>query len=258
MSLSLANKLVFITGASSGIGRATAREFAKQGARLLLCARRIERLHALKAELTDEFPKSEIHVFELDVRDRDAVVAQLAHLPVAQREIDILVNNAGLSRGLDKLQEGDIEDWEEMLDTNVKGLLFVTRAVVPGMVLRNRGHVVNIGSIAGHEVYPKGNVYCASKYAVDAITKGLRLDLVETAIRVTTIDPGLVETEFSEVRFHGDTERAEKVYQGFTPLSPEDIADAIIWSVGRPAHVQIAEMIIFPTAQASATVVRRI
>jgi 3-hydroxy acid dehydrogenase/malonic semialdehyde reductase len=162
-----------------------------------------------------------------------------------------------LSRGLDKLHEGSIQDWEEMLDTNVKGLLYVTREVVPGMVRRGRGHVVNIGSIAGHEVYPKGNVYCASKFAVDAITKGLRLDLVDTPIRVTTIDPGLVETEFSAVRFHGDTERAEKVYQGFTPLAPEDIADAIVWSVSRPAHVQIAEIVIFPTAQASATVVDR-
>jgi 3-hydroxy acid dehydrogenase/malonic semialdehyde reductase len=255
--LNLANKLVFITGASSGIGRATAHAFAKEGARLLLCARRIDRLDALKSELIATYPTVQVHVFELDVRDNDAVVAQLALIPAEQKEIDILVNNAGLSRGLDKLHEGSIQDWEEMLDTNVKGLLYVTREVVPGMVRRGRGHVVNIGSIAGHEVYPKGNVYCASKFAVDAITKGLRLDLVDTPIRVTTIDPGLVETEFSAVRFHGDTERAEKVYQGFTPLAPEDIADAIVWSVSRPAHVQIAEIVIFPTAQASATVVDR-
>ncbi len=253
----LKNKLVFITGASSGIGRASAIAFANAGARLLLCARRVDRLEALKAEIAALHPDVKVYSFQLDVRDREAVLAVIAGLPAEWSEIEILLNNAGLSRGLDKLHESNINDWEEMLDTNVKGVLYVTRAVVPGMVNRNRGHVINIGSIAGHEVYPKGNVYCASKFAVDAITKGLRLDVVDTPIRVTTIDPGLVETEFSEVRFHGDKERAEKVYQGFTPLSPADIADAIIWSVSRPAHVQIAEIIIFPTSQASATVVDR-
>ena len=169
----------------------------------------------------------------------------------------LLLNNAGLSRGLDKLQDGAIDDWEEMIDTNVKGLLYVTRKVVPGMIARGRGHIINIGSIAGHEVYPKGNVYCASKFAVDAITKGLRLDVVDTPLRVTAIDPGLVETEFSEVRFHGDTERAKTVYQGLHALAPEDIADTIIWCATRPAHVQIADIVIFPTAQASAAVVHR-
>jgi 3-hydroxy acid dehydrogenase/malonic semialdehyde reductase len=253
----LKNKLVFITGASSGIGRASAIAFASAGAKLLLCARRLDRLKELKSEITALHPDTKIHTIQLDVRDNKAVQSAIAGLPAEWSEIDMLLNNAGLSRGLDKLHEGNINDWEEMLDTNVKGLLYVTRAVVPGMVKRNRGHVINIGSIAGHEVYPKGNVYCASKFAVDAITKGLRLDVVDTAIRVTTIDPGLVETEFSEVRFHGDRQRAEKVYQGFKPLAPEDIADAIVWSVSRPEHVQIAEIIIFPTAQASATVVHR-
>jgi len=253
----LANKTILITGASSGIGRATALAFAKEGARILVCARRAERLAELRQLVTELYPNVQIHTFELDVRDRDAVEETLDALPEEWNAIDILINNAGLSRGLDKFQESDIEDWEEMLDTNVKGLLYVTRSVVPGMIARRSGHIVNIGSIAGHEVYPKGSVYCASKAAVDSITKGLRLDVVDTPLRVTTIDPGLVETEFSEVRFHGDTERAKTVYKGFTPLTPEDIADAILWSVTRPAHVQVAEMILFPTSQASATVVDR-
>jgi 3-hydroxy acid dehydrogenase/malonic semialdehyde reductase len=255
--LKFKNKIVFITGATSGIGHATARAFASEGAKLLLCARRTERLQAVEEELLAEHHGLVVHTFTLDVRDQNAVSNVLGRLPENWREIDILVNNAGLSRGLDKLQDGVIEDWEEMIDTNVKGLLYVTRALVPGMIERGRGHIVNIGSIAGHEVYPKGNVYCASKHAVDAITKGLRMDLVDTPLRVTTIDPGLVETEFSLVRFHGDADKAEKVYQGYTPLAPDDIADSIIWCVSRPAHVQIAEIIIFPTAQAAATIVNR-
>ena len=254
---SLKDRIVFITGASSGIGRAAAYAFAEEGARLLLCARRIDRLNELAAELAKEHPGRPIHVFQLDVRDRRSVEDALASLPEAWRAVDVLVNNAGLSRGLDTLQDGLIEDWEEMLDTNVKGLLYVTRALVPGMIERGRGHIINVGSIAGHEVYPKGNVYCASKHAVDAITKGLRLDLVNTPLRVTTIDPGLVETEFSVVRFHGDTERAGTVYKGFTPLMGEDIADAMIYCATRHEHVQIAEMIVFPTSQASAAVVHR-
>lgn len=253
----LRDKIVFITGASSGIGRATARAFAAEGAKLLLCARRIERLNELEADLKKSIPSIQVHSVHLDVRNRAAVDRTLDALPEDWKQIDILVNNAGLSRGLDKLQEGLIEDWEEMLDTNVKGLLYVSRKVVPGMIERKRGHIINIGSIAGHEVYPKGNVYCASKHAVDAITKGLRLDVVDTPLRVTTIDPGLVETEFSEVRFHGDTERASAVYKGFEPLQPSDIADTILWCATRPAHVQIAEIIIFPTSQASATTVHR-
>ncbi len=253
----LTDKIVLITGASSGIGQAAAITFANQGAKLLLCARRIERLKELKAHLYRVHPDAQIHVFELDVRDREAVDEAIDALPEEWKQIDILLNSAGLSRGLDKLQEGLIEDWEEMLDTNVKGLLYMTRKVVPGMIARGRGHIINIGSIAGHEVYPRGNVYCASKFAVDAITKGLRMDVVDTPLRVTTIDPGLVETEFSEVRFHGDTERAKTVYKGLEALKPEDIAETILWCASRPAHVQIAEIVIFPTAQASAAVVHR-
>ncbi|MBS1904085.1 MAG: SDR family oxidoreductase [Bacteroidetes bacterium] len=253
----LTNQTVFITGASSGIGRACAHAFAREGAALLICARRGERLAGLKQELEAAHHGMNIHAFELDVRDREAVEESLNTLPDEWKDIDILVNNAGLSRGLDKLYEGLVEDWEEMLDTNVKGLLYVTRTVVPWMVERGKGHIINIGSIAGHEVYPRGNVYCASKHAVDAITKGLRLDLVDTPLRVTTVDPGLVETEFSEVRFHGDKERAATVYKGFKPLAGEDIADAVVWTASRPAHVQIAEIIIFPTSQGSSSVVHR-
>jgi serine 3-dehydrogenase len=254
---SLKSQTVFITGASSGIGHAAAFAFAKEGCDLLLCARRFARLEELKKELHSQFPEIDIHIFELDVRDKKAVHQSLTLLPEDWRMIDILINNAGLSRGLDKLQEGSIEDWEEMIDTNVKGLLYVTKEIVPGMIIRGKGHIINIGSIAGHEVYPKGNVYCASKFAVDAITKGLRMDLVDTPIRVTTIDPGLVETEFSKIRFHGDEEKASQVYKNIKVLSPEDIADSIIWSASRPDHVQVAEIIIFPTAQASTAVVHR-
>jgi 3-hydroxy acid dehydrogenase/malonic semialdehyde reductase len=252
----LKNKLVFITGASSGIGRASAIAFAAEGARLLLCARRADRLAELKARLEKEFHAS-VYSFVLDVRDREAVDRSMNALPEDWKKIDILLNNAGLSRGLDKLQEGLIDDWDEMIDTNVKGLLYVTRKIVPGMIERGSGHIINIGSIAGHEVYPRGNVYCASKFAVDAITQGLRLDLVDTPLRVTGIDPGLVETEFSEVRFHGDKERAKTVYKGIEPLKPEDIAETIVWCASRPPHVQIADVIIFPTHQSSAAVVHR-
>lgn len=203
----LENRVAFVTGASSGIGRSIARAFAAEGARLILSARRIDRVEALAAELGAEHG-TQAHCRPLDVRDRAAVEAMVGALPAAWAEIDILVNNAGLSRGLDKLHEGSVEDWEEMIDTNVKGLLYVSRAVLPGMVRRDRGHVVNIGSIAGREPYPGGNVYCGSKFAVRAITKGTMIDLNGTRIRVTTIDPGMVETEFSLVRFHGDEPRA--------------------------------------------------
>jgi 3-hydroxy acid dehydrogenase / malonic semialdehyde reductase len=252
----LQNQTVFITGASSGIGLACAEAFAKEGARLLLCARRIDKLNA-EVEAIKEKYRVITHTFELDVRDQQSVQAAIDSLPAEWREIDILVNNAGLSRGLDKFQDASLTDWEEMLDTNVKGLLYVTRAVLPGMLERKRGHIVNIGSIAGHEVYPKGHVYCASKHAVDAITKGLRMDLVDTPLRVTTIDPGMVETEFSIVRFHGDAERAASVYKGLKPLLPQDVADTVVWSCSRPSHVQIGEIILFPTSQASAAVVHR-
>jgi serine 3-dehydrogenase len=191
------------------------------------------------------------------VRDRDAVARTLAELPPGWAEVDVLVNNAGLARGLTKLHDGDVDDWEQMIDTNVKGLLYVTRAVVPGMVERGRGHVINIGSIAGLEVYPGGNVYCASKHAVDALTKGLRMDLVDTPVRVSTVDPGMVETEFSEVRFHGDAERARKVYEGIEALTAADIADAVLYCATRPPHVCINQIVVTPTNQASALVVHR-
>jgi 3-hydroxy acid dehydrogenase/malonic semialdehyde reductase len=249
---SLENKIVFVTGASSGIGEAAARQFAQRGCRLLLAARRIERLQKLADDL-----KTPCHLVQLDVRDRKAVEKAFAGLPHDWQQIDILINNAGLSRGLEKLYEGSQDDWEEMIDTNVKGLLYVSRAVLPGMVQRGRGHIINIGSIAGHEVYPGGNVYCASKHAVDALTRGLLVDLADTPIRVSTVDPGLVQTEFSMVRFHGDKARAEKVYQGYKPLDPSDIAEALVWIAERPEHVQIAELIIFPTAQGSAMVTHK-
>jgi len=248
----LTNKIVLVTGASSGIGRATARRFSEAGARVIIAARREDRLMELATQL-----KTDCYVLKLNVRDRAEVEAAMASLPPDWQAIDILVNNAGLSRGLWKLHEGQHDGWEDMIDTNVKGLLYVSRAVIPGMVARGRGHIVNIGSIAGHEVYPGGNVYCASKFAVDAITRGLRMDLVDTPLRVTTIDPGMVETEFSEVRFYGDKERADQVYKGIEPLKAEDIADAIVWAATRPAHVQIAEVIVLPTAQASAMVAHR-
>ena len=248
----LKDKIALITGASSGIGEATARLLSDSGLKLILAARRIDRLRKLQTEL-----RSPVHLIELDVRSQPAVEKAIDQLPSEWKQIDLLINNAGLSRGLDKLHEGKLQDWEEMIDTNVKGLLYVSRAVVPGMVSRGRGHIINVGSIAGHEVYPAGNVYCASKHAVDAITKGLRLDLNGTPIRVSTVDPGLVETEFSIVRFRGNSERAEKTYQGLKALTPSDIAEAILWIANRPEHVQVAEIIILPTAQASTMLVSR-
>jgi serine 3-dehydrogenase len=253
---SLKDKIVFVTGASSGIGEATARAFAALGARVLLCARRGERVEKLAGALEKEH-KSAVRTFRLDVRDQAAVDKAIAGLPAEWREIEVLVNNAGLSRGLDKLPGGLVSDWEEMIDTNVKGLLYVTRAVLPGMIARGRGHVINIGSVAGLEVYPGGAVYCASKFAVRALTKGLRLDLNGTPIRVSEVAPGMVETEFSLVRFHGDAERAAKVYQGLTPLGPDDIADAVVWCATRPLHVNVSDVVIWPTAQASTSVVHR-
>ena len=253
---SFTNTIVFITGASSGIGRSCAYAFAEAGAKLILVARRKKRLEILATELKKQF-HAETYINELDVRDNRAVEKFCKKLPAHWRQIDILINNAGLSRGLSKLYEGTLEDWEEMIDTNVKGLLYVTRAVLPGMVERKKGTVINIGSIAGHDVYPGGNVYCATKHAVDALTKGMRMDVVDTPIRICSVDPGLVETEFSEVRFHGDKERAKKTYQNMTPLTPDDIADAVVFAAARPPHVQIAKIIIMPTAQASTTLVHR-
>lgn len=248
----VSNKTVLITGATAGIGKACARKFTEARANLILFARREERLEALKRELD-----TKVHTAVVDIRNRNKVESAIQEIPDDFQNIDILVNNAGLGRGLDKLHTGAINDWEEMIDTNIKGLLYMSRYIIPGMVERGNGHIINIGSIAGHEVYPNGNVYCSTKHAVDALTKGMRLDLVDTPIRVSTVDPGLVETEFSDIRFHGDTARAKKVYQGYTPLKGEDIADAVVWIASRPEHVQIAEVIIFPTAQASAMVTHK-
>ncbi len=254
--VSLKGKIVLITGASSGIGAACAQLLAQAGADLILAARRLERVQELGTQLAQQY-QIQTHILGLDVCDRQAVDATLSNLPDPWNQIDILVNNAGLSRGLSKLHEGNIDDWEEMLDTNVKGLLYVTRVVVPGMVERQAGHVVNIGSIAGRVAYPGGNVYCASKAAVRAISDGLKQDLIGTPVRVTEIEPGLVETEFSLVRFHGDRDRADKVYQDLTPLTGEDIADLVLFSVTRPPHVNISEMLVVPVDQANATLVHR-
>lgn len=253
---SLANKTVFVTGASSGFGAGIARKFAEHGSRLLLCARRIDRLEKFAGELRAQY-KVDVHAFELDVRNRGAVHHAITGLPQQWQHISLLVNNAGLARGFSLIQEGDIEDWEEMIDTNVKGLLYVSRAVLPGMVARDEGHVINIGSTAGHQVYPKGNVYCGSKHAERAISEGMRLDLHGTNVRVTTVDPGLAETEFSLVRFHGDKERAAATYKGMQPLTPEDIADTVFYCATRPPHVNIQEVLMMPTAQASVTMVHR-
>lgn len=249
-------RIVVVTGASSGIGQACARGFAASGDHLILAARRADRLVRLAHEL-EEAHGTRTRVIALDVRDRLSVEKAFAELPEEWRAVDVLLNNAGLSRGLDKLHEGNPDDWDEMVDTNVKALLYVTRALLPGMVSRGRGHVINIGSIAGREVYPGGNAYCASKFAVTALTRAMKIDLVGTPVRVSTVDPGMVETEFSIVRFHGDEAKAAKVYQGLRPLSPEDVADAVLWVASRPPHVNILEVVLLPTAQSSATVVHR-
>jgi 3-hydroxy acid dehydrogenase / malonic semialdehyde reductase len=254
--MSLKGKIVFITGASAGIGAATALAFAAQGARLLLAARRAAKLAEVAAQAFERGAPA-VHCFELDVRNYRAVQNAVDALPDEWAPIDILVNNAGLSRGLDKLYAGKVEDWDEMIDTNVKGLLYVSRAVVPGMVERGRGHIVNMGSTAGEITYPSGAVYCASKAAERAINDGLREDLLGTPIRVTSIDPGMVETDFSLVRFRGDDDRAAKVYKGLTPLAPEDVADAIVWTAGRPAHVNIARISLTSIHQANSLLFHR-
>lgn len=250
---SINDRIVFITGASSGIGLACAEAFAAEGCKLLLCARREDRLAKVARSLKEKYG-SEVYTFALDVRDRTSVDTALNALPDAWKKIDILVNNAGLARGLDKLHEGAVDDWEEMIDTNVKGLLYVTRHMLPGMVARGSGHVINIGSIAGHDPYPRGAVYNATKFAVDAITRAMRMDLVDTPLRVSTVDPGLVETEFSLVRFHGDRQRADGVYENIEVCMPTDIADAVLYCATRPTHVSINEIIVMPTAQASSIV----
>ncbi len=242
----LRNRTALVTGASAGIGMATARALASEGAHVVLAARRRERLEALAAELDGA------ECLELDVRDAGAVETLLG-----QRSFDIVVNNAGLGRGLDPIQSGSISDWSEMIDTNVKGLLHVTRATLPGMIERGSGDMVLIGSVAGRQVYPNGNVYCATKHAVRAIYEGLRIDAAGSGVRMTTVDPGIVETEFSKVRFHGDDTRAAAVYAGFRNLEPEDVADVVRFAVTRPDHVNVGEVVLWPTDQASTTMLKR-
>ncbi len=247
-------KIALITGATSGIGRATAQKFAENGISLIVCGRREERLSSLKASLENDV---EVRTLNFDVRSEEAVLSAINSLEQEWRNISILVNNAGNAHGLSTIDQGDTEDWDAMMDGNVKGLLYVSRAVIPGMVSRKSGHIVNISSIAGKETYKNGAVYCASKAAVEAISQGMRLDLTEQGIKVTNIAPGAVETEFSMVRFKGDTGRAEKVYAGFEPLKADDIADAVFYAVSAPAHVTIADMTILAAAQSQATVIHR-
>ncbi|MFN4762115.1 SDR family NAD(P)-dependent oxidoreductase [Gillisia sp. Q332] len=248
------NKIALITGATSGIGKATAHAFASEKIDLILCGRRKELLLELASELSK---KVSVTTLVFDVRDRTEVFKQLESLPSEFKKIDILINNAGNAHGMNAIQDGNIDDWDAMIDINVKGLLYVSKGVIPQMVERKSGHIINIGSTAGKEVYPKGNVYCASKFAVDAINQGMRIDLNKAGIRVGAVNPGLVETEFSKVRFKGDTARAEKVYEGFQALKPEDIADVIRFVVTRPYHVNIADLTVMPTSQASSTIINR-
>ncbi len=250
------SKIAWITGASSGIGRATAVELAKLNYNLILSARRLDRLESLKKELIAEYG-IDVCLITLDVRNRKAVHEVCENLSDNWKDIDVLVNNAGLASGMDFFQDASLDDWEQMIDTNVKGLLYVSKGVVPYMIARNKGHVINIDSTAGKEVYPKGNVYCATKYAVDAISKGMRIDLLEHNIKVTNLCPGMVETEFSKVRFHGDEEKASKVYNGFKPLDAEDIANCIGFAVSLPEHVCINDLVVTCTAQANSMFTKR-
>src|SRR5690606_12550836 len=249
------NKTAFITGATSGIGMATAKLFAKNGVKLILCGRREERLKSLSEELSKI---TTVHTLKFDVRNKEEVFAAVQSLPKEFSTIDILINDAGNAHGMDAIDEGNIEDWDAMLDINVKGLLYVSKAILRKMIARKSGQIINIGSTAGKEVYPKGNVYCASKHAVDAINQGMRIDLNGKGIKVGAINPGMVETEFSKVRFKGDSERAEKVYQGFTPLKAEDVADIIWFAVTRPPHVNIADLTVMCLDQASSTIVNKV
>ena len=248
------SKIALVTGATSGIGRATARILAQNNYKIILCGRRKERLETLEKELS-EF--TQIYTLCFDVRDKKAVFESINSLPSDFSKIDVLINNAGNAHGLSPIQDGDVDDWDAMIDINVKGLLYVSKAIIPQMIERKSGHIINIGSTAGKEVYPNGNVYCASKFAVDALNKSMRIDLNPFGIRVGAIHPGMVETEFSEVRFKGDKDKAAATYKGLKPLTPEDIADIIHFVVSRPYHVNIADLIVFPTAQASATIVNR-
>ncbi|MFD1819081.1 NADP-dependent 3-hydroxy acid dehydrogenase YdfG [Pseudarcicella hirudinis] len=248
------SKLAFITGATSGIGLATAEAFADLGINLILCGRRIERLYEIQQQLSE---KVNVNILTFDVRNKEEVEKAIATLPEDLRNIDILLNNAGNAHGLGPIQDGHLEDWDAMIDGNVKGLLYVSKAIMPFMIARKKGHIINLSSIAGKQTYPNGNVYCASKAAVEAISEGMRLDLNPYGIKVTNVAPGAVETEFSLVRFKGDESRAEAVYKGFTPLSPQDVAEIIAFAVTRPAHVVMADITLFPTAQASAMLLKK-
>ena len=249
------NKIVLITGATSGIGLGCARKFAENGDKLILTARNENKLSEIKNELTAK--NVEVMTLAFDVRDREKAEKYISSLPEKWRNIDVLVNNAGLALGLEPEYEGDLDDWETMIDTNIKGLLTMTRLIVPGMVERNSGHIINVGSVAGDAAYAGGNVYCATKAAVKALTDGLRIDVANTAIRVTNLKPGLVETNFSNIRFKGDVDRAKKLYTGITPLTGDDIADVAVYAANTPAHVQIAEVLILATHQASGSVIVR-
>ena len=246
------NKVVLITGATSGIGLACARKFAANGDRLILTGRNEQQLEEIKNELD-----TEVMTLAFDVRDRDEAKRQINELPAEWQKIDVLVNNAGLALGLEPEYEGNFDDWETMIDTNIKGLLTMTRLIVPGMVERNSGHIINIGSVAGDAAYAGGNVYCATKAAVKVLSDGLRIDVADTAVRVTNLKPGLVETNFSNVRFHGDNDRAANIYKGIKPLTGDDIADMAVYAANAPAHVQIAEVLILATHQASGSVIVR-
>ncbi|TJZ62757.1 SDR family NAD(P)-dependent oxidoreductase [Sphingobacterium olei] len=250
-------RTVLITGASSGIGAACAETLAAENYRLLLCARREDRLEALKLNILRKYPTCEIHIIVLDVRHYDDTASAIENLPETWKNIDVLINNAGLSQGLDPIQDGDIGDWDRMIDTNVKGLLYITKSVSPLLKKSKTPHIINIGSIAGKEVYPNGNVYCATKHAVDALNKAMRIDLLPFGIKVTAVNPGMVETEFSEVRFKGDIDKAKRVYTGLIPLNGFDIAEIISFVLSRPAHVNINDLLVMPTAQASGTIINR-
>ena len=250
------NKTILITGASSGIGEGCARKFASQGARLILNSRSADKLTALAEELKEKYD-AECYVMPFDVCDRESAAAALNALPQEWKSIDVLVNNAGLAIGVDKEYEGNLDEWDVVIDTNVKALLSMTRLVVPGMIERGRGHIINIGSIAGDAAYPGGSVYCATKAAVKALSDGLRIDLVDTPLRVTNIKPGLVETNFSVVRFRGDKQKADNVYRGIKPLNGDDIAEVVYFAASAPEHMQVAEILVMPTNQATGTIVSK-
>lgn len=253
--MNMDRKIVLITGATSGIGEGCARRFAKGGYNLIITGRNEKKLEALKLELGND--GTEVLTLCFDVRDREAAKAAIDSIPESWQDIDVLINNAGLARGLEPEYEGSFDDWDQMIDTNIKGLLTMTRLIVPGMVKRNKGHVINIGSVAVNAAYAGGNVYCSTKAAVKALSDGLRIDVADTNIRVTDIKPGLVETNFSNIRFHGDTERADNVYKGIKPLNGDDIADVCFYAASAPAHVQIAEVLVLATHQANGTVIKR-